>query len=240
MWHPRFYPNEPPYLGWAALQLVFADGISEAWLNGKALALERSDEGSVARLGATEITNPCTIRFQPAKRIERLFVWLKGFFRVASASPFVSGPNNTIKTEGPFTVHPVRHTIQPDLFADGFPFLQTPLLASATIELPAEISSLRFEGVDADAVRLFVDGDDCGWTCPAMPRLTGAPKRLVPLDDRSGVGFRQGRFVHRPSCLGKRFQERPICFKTEPSRETISTTIGICPTACVEQLRHGS
>ena len=36
-------------------------------------------------------------------------------------------------------------------------------MALATFELPRETASLRLDGVEADAVRLAVDGRDCGW-----------------------------------------------------------------------------
>ena len=56
-----------------------------------------------------------------------------------------------------------RLAIGKDLVTDGFPFLQAELEVGAAVELPAAISFLRFDGVEADAVHLSVDGTDYGW-----------------------------------------------------------------------------
>jgi hypothetical protein len=156
------FQTEPP-LADAALELVFADDVSSLDMNGITLPLENSDEGSVSRISGLALSEVNSICFRPAKKVERPFVWLKGFFRVQSRAPFFDGPNHTIRTDGPFTVNATRSALGKDLIADGFPFLQAELKVGAAVELPVAISFLRFDGVEADAVHLSVDGIDYGW-----------------------------------------------------------------------------
>jgi len=148
----------------APLQLVFADDISSLAVNGKTLSLEKSDECSFAKIPRVESSGVNSICFLPVKKVERPFVWLKGFFRVQSRAPFTVGPNQTVKTQGPFAVDSARNELLENLIADGFPFLQAELTVSAEVELPTAILFLRFDGVEADAVHLSVDGNDFGWT----------------------------------------------------------------------------
>ena len=58
---------------------------------------------------------------------------------------------------------PARAAVEPDLIADGFPFQQTSLMTRAEIEFPKDVSTMRLDGVEAEAVRLSVDGRDMGW-----------------------------------------------------------------------------
>jgi hypothetical protein len=147
-----------------ALDIVFADDIAELVLNGTSLLLASSNEGSRAKPTSSEVRLTNTLRFRPTRRVERPFVWLRGVFRVKSGSVFADGPRETVKTDGPFTIHPADESAGRDLVAEGFPFLRDPLVALATFELLREAASLRLDGVEADAVRLTVDGRDCGWT----------------------------------------------------------------------------
>jgi hypothetical protein len=147
-----------------ALQLVFADDISSLIVNGKSLPLENSGEGSAATFSGAELSGANLIRFHPAQKTERPFVWLKVLFRIQSQTPFVAGPNHNLRTNGPFSVRPARNGLARNLVADGFPFLQTELTANAEVEFSEAISVLRFNGVEADAVHLNVDGKNFGWS----------------------------------------------------------------------------
>ena len=150
-----------------SLELVFADDIAEASLNGKTLAVSGTDEGSVASVESELVQAVNTLRFRTVNpRVQRPFVWLRGLFRVTSPDPsgFVAGPNHTVKTEGPFTVRPQRETIQRNLIADGFPFLRESLVLTGTITLDHAASALLLNGVEAAAFRLQVGESDLGWT----------------------------------------------------------------------------
>jgi len=167
----RFESADAP--GIVPLQLVFADDIGSVTLNGKTLPLESSDEGSVVQVDAATVKGTNEIRFRATNpKVERPFVWLKGCFRVQSRAPFVPGPNNAIKTEGPFIVNPARTTLEPDLIADGFPFLQNGLVVSAEIEFAREAFALCLDGIEADAVHLSVAGCDLGWAWRTHGEIT--------------------------------------------------------------------
>jgi len=145
-----------------SLEMIFADDIAEAALNGVPLTFEpdilSSRDGSLALLDSVPVHDLNTLRFRTANpKVQRPFVWLRGLFRVMSSVPFTDGPGNTIKTDGPFTLHPAREEFQRDLITDGFPFLRDSLRLTTSITLSRDISRLRLEGVEADAVGLTFD-----------------------------------------------------------------------------------
>lgn len=151
-----------------ALSVEFADDILHAELDGKALDLESSDEGSRAALPPAG-TGRRVLRFQPAGQdMGPVFVWLHGEFRVLSLSPWESGPDGTIRTAGPWVIEPVTH-VNPNAerIASGWPFASgvATLHGSFTVEhnLPAG-SRIATMGTAADAARILIDGIDCGWT----------------------------------------------------------------------------
>jgi len=155
--------------GCGALEVVFADDIAEIELNGTPLKFTPTDpggsEGSVVAVNSTLMRTANTLRFRAVKSgVQRPFVWLRGLFRVLSRAPYVVGPNDTIRTDGPFCLHPARATIGRDLVANGFPFLREPVVLTSSLVLPGAVTALRLEGVEVDAVRLWVDDCDLGWS----------------------------------------------------------------------------
>jgi len=149
----------------AKLKFVFADDIAAVEFNGHPLTPSISDEGSVATVDSMLVQTANALRFRPMKSgLQRPFVWLRGWFRVMSHAPFGAGPNHTLTTDGPFTLQPAHALIRRDLVADGFPFLREPVGLVGNITLPAAVVALRFDGVEADAVRLQVGEQDFGWT----------------------------------------------------------------------------
>jgi len=157
----EFFTTAP--LSNASCEIVFADDVAKLMLNGNALSLAASDEGSRAMVGPALVQGANTLRFQTAHRVERPFVWLQGGFRVGSKSPFVAGPRGTVRTNGPFQIEAARKNIRRDFVADGFPFLRQPLTLVATINSPGSFSELKLDGVEADAIRLTLNDRDCGW-----------------------------------------------------------------------------
>lgn len=162
-WVATTFRNRVP-LADAMLELVFADDIAEAALNRMELKLEASDEGSRAKVSDGILHASNQLRFRAKHPVERPFAWLQGRFRVMSGSPFTAGPNQTVKTDGPFTLHPAGEAIQYDLIADGFPFLRESVLLAGNVTLVAAASAIQFGDMEADAVRLWVDGLDQGWS----------------------------------------------------------------------------
>jgi hypothetical protein len=149
------------------LQFVFADDVTEAELNGTAFKIVSGDafgsEGVIT--DGCLIQNSNTLRFRTARLgVQRPFVWVRGLFRVMSGVPFVPGPNRTVKTEGPWTLHPARGAITADLIGDGFPFLRESLTVVGTVQIPIATTSLRLNEAEADAIRLVIDARDYGWT----------------------------------------------------------------------------
>jgi hypothetical protein len=164
----------------AKLEFVFADDIATVELNGHPLAIVPADDGSTAAVDSDLIQPANKLRFRAANpKVQRRFVWLRGLFRVMSRAPFVAGPNHTIKTDGPFTLHPARDTIHCDLVADGFPFLREPVWLTDEVTLPNAISSLRLDGLEADAVRLKIGESDFGWAWRVDGKISFAVKLAV-------------------------------------------------------------
>jgi hypothetical protein len=152
----------PASLG--SIEIVFADEIAWAALNGQPLPVEPSEEGSRVPVPLSLMQSSNTLCFRPLCDVFRPFTWLRGLFRVGSGTPFTGGPGECVKTDGPFVLLPANELLEPNLVEGGFPFLRDSLFATAAITLPREVASLRLDGVAADAVRLTVDDRDFGWT----------------------------------------------------------------------------
>lgn len=98
------------------LEMVFADEIAAATLNGVSLTFEpdvpASRDGSLALLDSVSVNDVNTLRFRAANpKVKRPFVWLRGLFRVRSLAPFSAGPGRTVKrryVRGP--VQPPGHS----------------------------------------------------------------------------------------------------------------------------------
>jgi hypothetical protein len=163
-WFAARFARSAPLLN-AKLELVFVDDLAAVELNGHKLLPKRCDDGAIIMVDETLFQAVNTLRFRLVKSsVQRPFVWLRGRFRVMSRTPFVAGPNRTIKTDGGFVLHPACETIQPDLVADGFPFLREPVMFTGTITLPNTVAACKLDGVEADAIRLRAGELDFGWT----------------------------------------------------------------------------
>ncbi|MCW5550007.1 MAG: hypothetical protein KIT44_13675 [Opitutaceae bacterium] len=132
-------------------------------LGDRPLPLTIGYDGTYATLPALP-ADEHTLRFRTVREVPgRPFVWLKGAFTLASASPFTSGPNGTLRTAGPF----IAGTTSPDpageLTASGLPFLHKSVQAESTFTLHEPASSLRFNGVQGDTLHLTIDGRPAGW-----------------------------------------------------------------------------
>jgi hypothetical protein len=147
----------------AGLALRFADDIAEVSVNGVMLEIAATEEGSLAALAGVALQVRNRVSFRPAGAVTRPFLWIEGRVRVVCATGFSGGPGETIRTEGPFHLEPATRLLAADLVAGGFPFLRNPLHIETTLALKEPVARLSFPGLVADAVRLTVDGRDCGW-----------------------------------------------------------------------------
>ena len=162
--HATFTSGDLPFD--TELELIFADEITECFLNGLDQKVSSSDEGSRVNLVAASIHVTNHLRFRPVRLEERPFVWLQGRFRVCAMSPYSAGPNESVKTDGPFRIEPIRNTIGSDLITDGFPFLSNILKVECEVIFPYEVSSLELVGGMADALQLNLDGTKYNWIWP--------------------------------------------------------------------------
>ncbi len=143
--------------------LHFADDVPTANLDGVALTLRPGDEGTHVDLPALS-AGTHTLTFRTAREVPGVpFVWLKGAFAVRSQAPFTAGPNGTIRTAGPFAAEATAPAAAGELVAAGLPFLQRPLVATATITLPAPARVLRFADILGDALHVTINDESAGW-----------------------------------------------------------------------------
>ncbi len=164
-WFSACFANEV-FSRSAQLKAVFIDDLDELTVNGSRQALTRTAGGWCARMPVLS-AGFTRLRFRLMRSVRRPWVWLQGPFRVRSADAFRPGPGGTLQTAGPFTVEPGRTTLAPNLIADGFPFLGRSLVATTTVRLPRAVKELHFCDGVADAVRLFANERDHGWTWTA-------------------------------------------------------------------------
>ena len=151
------------------LAIFFADDVEAAALNGQRLTLRSETDGCVANIpkaaivaGDNEVTFSVAIPSDDPQR--RPFAWITGEFACKSATPFADGPNATVRTEGPFHLVKSSAIDTIDLTAAGFAFARQPIEASATLEFPPAVSSIRLTGTTADAAHVTIDEIDCGYT----------------------------------------------------------------------------
>ncbi len=161
-WHSASFACAPALA--ESLEVIFLDNIFSAELNGTPLTLEPVDDGCRAKLPPVQPAN--VLRFRTEMEISAPYAWVEGRFRATSATPFQEGPGGTVRTEGPFLLEPVAGISGRDLVATGYPFLCKSVLIAGTADLPCAVTSIRFDGLVADAVRVSVDGRDLGWTWP--------------------------------------------------------------------------
>lgn len=146
-----------------ALHLHFADDLVDASLDGVPLALETTYDGTVAQLSKLG-TGRHTLRLRTTRAVPgKPFVWLKGAFTLHSRTPYVAGPNRTIRTAGPFVANADAPAAAAELIGGGFPFLHAPLAAEADFTLAESARSLVFAGTAGDALRLSINATAAGW-----------------------------------------------------------------------------
>lgn len=144
----RFTSADP-----AEIRTEFADHVSGVMLNGKPMD---PDQPRRCIQGVNDIQFECDCDVTP-------FVAVRGNFAVRSGTPYVSGPGQTIASNGPFTVEALGTVDPVDLIASGYPFCSVPLLLHGTLELPFRATAIHFIDIRADCARLFVDNVEAGW-----------------------------------------------------------------------------
>jgi hypothetical protein len=147
-----------------ALEVVLADLVAELTCNGSQVPLIRSENGMTGRLDGVPLKPVNRLRFRCVDEVAMPFVWLHGGFRTYSDTPYISGPNETVATAGPFRLGPQEGEDGHDLLLAGFPFRRTPLKAETRFKTTGTTKWLRLCGVEADAARVFCNGVDLGWT----------------------------------------------------------------------------
>ncbi len=148
-------------------QIIFADDIDEAQVNGHQLSLQRSwRESSAPVAGSRFVVGENVLRIRAggisADPQARPMAWLRGAFAVA-AGGFAAGPNQTVINRGSFTLKRAPTVYLPDLTSSGFPFARGPVTAGCAVVLGTAGRRLKFEGVAGDVARLWIDDTDCGF-----------------------------------------------------------------------------
>ena len=136
------------------VEVAFADAVAEMMVNGhpvRVLPKEFGYSGSLAEAPIAALNN---LRFRFVQAVQRPLVWLHGRFRLASATPFETGPNGTVFTSGPWTLRLPREGLDYDLLQAGFPFLRPSLVVETIFQSAGPVHSLQFSGIRADAARI--------------------------------------------------------------------------------------
>lgn len=91
--------------------------------------------------------------------------FLQGDFAVHSRSPYIEKDERQYATEGPFFVTAPTPLQGANLVSEGLPFCGQPVLARKMIEVFNEMptAALSLQGIKADAVQLFLNGEELGW-----------------------------------------------------------------------------
>ncbi|MCP5529423.1 MAG: hypothetical protein H7A44_03195 [Opitutaceae bacterium] len=183
------------------LSLWFADHAVEATLDGRPLVLTRQDEGSSAPVtDLADGKHELVFRLKRPLRANgrgrfRAYVWLEGDFILHSGSPYVAGPQNTVRTDGPLVAKPGVLAPTGELVAGGYAFGSAPVVATAQVELAAPTHSLALAGVAGDAIRVSVDDRDLGWTW--------GPDWRIDLDTPLAAGAHRLRVELVPSTFNR-------------------------------------
>lgn len=135
------------------VHVEFADCVSEVTLNGKPMGTDLSGRSIV---GANIIRFNCANELTP-------FVTIRGIFGVRSGAPYVSGPGQTIATNGPFIVEPAGPVDSENLIASGYPFCSAPIVMHGILELPFPVTAIHFIDIQADCLRMRVNDIESGW-----------------------------------------------------------------------------
>ncbi|MHB1173369.1 MAG: hypothetical protein ACYCZY_12980, partial [Lacisediminihabitans sp.] len=128
--------------------LHFADGLSSLVANGMPLAFNVTRHGTRAELTSARGAGPIEIVFTVQQSDESAgapFVWLKGNFRVKSATPYTALLGESA-TAGPFQLINHHDSLKYDLVEDGFPFVFETLTVETEISCSERIREIGFEG----------------------------------------------------------------------------------------------
>ncbi|WP_373229289.1 hypothetical protein [Cohnella sp.] len=154
------------------LSIFLHDPVKEIWINGQLLAIEvkqvvggftvpipdeliQSNTTLQVRVVPLEVGQSCPVAF------------IQGGFAVKSLSPYVLRDERQWMTKGPFvllTTMPERLD-GTDLISSGFPYAGLPVRAAKTVRIVEGSGSsfIRFTGVIADAVQVWLSGKELGW-----------------------------------------------------------------------------
>jgi hypothetical protein len=137
------------------IQVVFAeDEVSDVVLND--MRLGRLMTGSSVS-GCNEV------RFKCAQVAPTPFVSVRGAFFVFSRTPFLAGPNDTMKTDGPFFIQRNGDIRISDLIGSGFPFYAEPIVLRGTFENTSTSQKLNLADVAGDCAHISIDGGEGQW-----------------------------------------------------------------------------
>ena len=129
-----------------------------------ALTLEISDPVDEAQIEV--LSDQIKIIVKPSTDKEQLpFVWLKGNFHLMSQDVYIEKDKRQVFTNGSFILTKPNHDIAThDLIEAGYPFRTTPFILEKNVHLLKEAKKLLLIGVQADAIRIWVDNMDLGWS----------------------------------------------------------------------------
>lgn len=192
MLHAAFTVRDARRFGVGTCELAFSDIVTEVRLNDVPLqAMSGASIADDARPAAAIIyevplsllhdgANTVTVQATDAEPAP--FAWLRGDFRVLSASAYakVRDPRQSY-TAGPLMVMPSSGDFDcANLTQSGMPFRFAPVTMTRRLRLARPASNLRFTQVHADAIRVQVDGECVGWAF--------GPDYAVSLDDPLPAG----------------------------------------------------
>jgi len=158
------------------LELIFADTVTQLLHNNESISFAKTANGYKALITASGAIEE-TISFKLSSEVDKPYVWVRGIFRVKTEE-YKPGPNNTLATEGPFVLTSENPQLSSDLIGYGFPFLKESITIDTVVNLGEKSNYLMLTGIDADAVRLVIDGICHEWHWP----VTQPIKLLSTLD----------------------------------------------------------
>ncbi len=147
------------------LAFFFADTAVDIEMNGHRLTVIAETDGFRAPIPAATLLQENKVTFKSNVQGLRPFVWLKGHFLALSRTPYTTGPNGTIRTQGPFTFLPSAPLSgKAEGVASGLPGAFQPLRATTEVHLPIDVERLRFAFPEAapDALHITIDGIPLG------------------------------------------------------------------------------
>jgi len=161
-----FAVENPHELGGLALLLL--DSSVSVTVNGYNLCGEETAGGFRYPIPAEAWTNSSTqqlaIEFVGLRESNEV-AFLQGNFGVFSRSSYTQKDERQYATEGPFFVAAPTLLLGVNLASEGLPFCGQPVRAHKKIEVSEHLppAAILLHGVKADAVQLFLNGEELGW-----------------------------------------------------------------------------